>query len=282
MRLVTFRQDDTVRPGIVRDGQVFDVSPAYASMREIVVGGAAALERAAAAAEGAGIALEDVRLEAPLEPRNIFCVGWNYLRHFDEGARKRGEELPDHPAFFSKACGTAIGPHDDIPAHQGVTDKLDYEAELTLVIGSPGRDIPAERALEHVFGYTVGNDVSARDLQRRHGGQWLKGKSLDGSCPLGPWIVTADEIHDPQSLRVEARVNAEPRQSSGTDRMIFPVAELVSRLSEGMTLRPGDVLLTGTPDGVGMGMDPPRFLVPGDVVECEVSSVGVIRNRVAA
>ena len=282
MRLVTFRHDDRTRPGVAREGRVFDVSGAFSSVRDIVAGGRDALEWAGGAAKGPGIALEEVRLEVPLEPRNIFCVGWNYLRHFEEGAARRGEELPEHPAFFSKASGTAIGPHDDIPAHRSVTGKLDYEAELTLVIGSDGRDIPAERALDHVFGYTVGNDVSARDLQRRHGGQWLKGKSLDGSCPLGPWIVTADEIGDPQNLRVQARVNDEPRQDSGTEWMIFSVAELISRLSEGMTLRPGDVLLTGTPDGVGMGMEPPRFLVPGDVVECEVSSVGILRNRVGA
>lgn len=229
---------------------------------------------------GEEFALDEVQFEPPLEARNIFCVGWNYLRHFEEGAGRRNEELPEHPAFFSKATGTLLGHGRPIPSHRGVTESLDYEAELTVVIGRPGRDIPMERALDHVFGYTVGNDISARDLQRRHGGQWLKGKSLDGSCPLGPWVVTADEVGNPQGLRVSCRVNGQVRQDSPTAAMIFPVAELISRLSEGMTLRPGDILLTGTPEGVGMGMDPPTYLRPGDVVECEVSGIGVLRNSV--
>jgi 2,4-didehydro-3-deoxy-L-rhamnonate hydrolase len=162
-----------------------------------------------------------------------------------------------------------------------VTSSLDYEVELTVVIGAEGRSIPQDRALDHVFGYTVGNDVSAREVQRRHGNQWLKGKSLDGFCPIGPWIVTRDEIPDPQSLEVSCRVNGEERQRSGTDLMIFPVADLISRLSEGMTLAPGDILLTGTPEGVAMGMEQPRWLQPGDVVECEVASIGVLRNVIS-
>jgi 2,4-diketo-3-deoxy-L-fuconate hydrolase len=279
MRVVTFDWGDGPRPGVIRNQRVADVSALYQSVNAVVEAGTIALERLGAV-EAEGPRVEDVRLHAPLVPRNIFCVGWNYLKHFDEGAAKRGEELPEHPAFFSKSTGTLIGPGDVIPAHKDVTSCLDYEVELTAVIGEAGRDIGQDRALNHVFGYTVGNDVSAREVQRRHGGQWLKGKSLDGFCPLGPWIVTRDEIDDPQHLEVSTRVNGEERQRSTTDRMIFEVADLISRLSEGMTLVPGDVVLTGTPEGVGMGMEPPTYLSPGDIVECEVSSVGVLRNPV--
>jgi 2,4-diketo-3-deoxy-L-fuconate hydrolase len=282
LRLATFRSGGRTRPGVVEEGRIVDVGDLYPSVNDIVASGDEALSRLGALSDRDGVPLEDVRLGPPLVARNIYCVGWNYLKHFAEGAGRRNEKLPEHPAFFSKAVGALIGPEDHIPAHQGVTSTLDYEAELTVIVGRPGRDIPKDNALDHVFGYTIGNDVSARELQRRHGNQWLKGKSLDGSCPLGPWIVTRDEVPDPQALEVICRVNGEERQRSGTDRMIFPVADLLSRLSEGMTMRPGDVLLTGTPEGVGMGMDPPRYLAPGDVVECEVSSIGVLRNPVSA
>jgi len=280
VRIATFDAGRGIRPGIVRGDEVVDAGALFASVDDIVAHGREAVGRLRDIEMAEGIPLADVELRAPLTPRNIFCVGWNYLAHFEEGAAKRNEELPEHPAFFSKASGTVIGPYDDIPAHSGVTATLDYEVELTVVIGAPGANIPRERALDHVFGFTVGNDVSARDLQRRHGGQWLKGKSLDGSCPLGPWIATADEVGDPQRLELVCRVNGEERQRASTERMMFGVAELVGRLSEGMTLRQGDVLLTGTPEGVGMGMDPPTYLAPGDVVECEVSSVGLLRNKV--
>jgi 2,4-diketo-3-deoxy-L-fuconate hydrolase len=281
MKIVTFDDGKGARPGVVRDGRVVDAGSLFSSVNDIVEGGAAALERLRGIDDSGGRALDDVKLLAPLVPRNIFCVGWNYLKHFEEGAARLDEELPDHPAFFAKASGTLRGPGDEIPAHQDVTSKLDQEVELTVVIGNPGRDIARDRALDHVFGYTVGNDLSARDVQRRHGGQWLKGKSLDGLCPLGPWIVTSDEIPDPQRLEVSSRVNGEERQHSTTDVMIFPVADLISRLSEGMTLRPGDVLLTGTPEGVAMGMETPKYLSPGDVLECEVTSIGVLRNVIS-
>jgi 2,4-didehydro-3-deoxy-L-rhamnonate hydrolase len=281
MRLVTFDAGDGPRPGMVRDDRIVDVSALYPSVNDIVDEGAAAVERLRNGGGSGGPRVDDVKLLAPIVPRNIFCVGWNYTKHFEEGAAKRDEKLPDHPAFFSKSSGALIGPGDDIPSHKDVTASLDYEVELTVVLGERGRDIARGDALDHVFGYTVGNDVSAREVQRRHGGQWLKGKSLDGFCPLGPWIVTRDEIPDPQELEVSTRVNGEERQRSKTDRMIFEVADLISRLSEGMTLGAGDVLLTGTPEGVGMGMEPPRYLSPGDVIECEVSSIGVLRNAVS-
>jgi 2,4-didehydro-3-deoxy-L-rhamnonate hydrolase len=280
MKIVTFRSERASRPGVVRDERVVDVSSVFATVNDIVAAGESGLE-ALHDVDDEGIPLVDAELGPPLVPRNIYCVGWNYLKHFEEGAAQRDEKLPEHPAFFSKASGTLAGPTDDIPAHQQVTSSLDYEVELTVVIGAEGRSIPQDQALDHVFGYTVGNDVSAREVQRRHGNQWLKGKSLDGFCPIGPWIVTRDEIPDPQSLEVSCRVNGEERQRSGTDLMIFGVADLISRLSEGMTLAPGDILLTGTPEGVAMGMEQPRWLQPGDVVECEVASIGVLRNVIS-
>jgi 2-keto-4-pentenoate hydratase/2-oxohepta-3-ene-1,7-dioic acid hydratase in catechol pathway len=279
VRFVTFRSDDGPKPGLVVGEEVADLSGDFGSVLDIISTGATAdAEKVASSAPLKR--LDELTLDAPVRPPSVYCVGWNYLRHFEEGAGKMDVELPEHPAFFSKSRGSVIGPFDDIPLHASVTKQLDWEAELTVVIGRPLRDGSPDDSLEYVFGYMVGNDVSARELQKRHGGQWLKGKGLDGTCPLGPWIVTADEIPDPQSLGVTSRVNGETKQDSSTDRMIFPVAELLARLSEGMTLHPGDVLLTGTPEGVGMGRSPQEFLGGGDVVECEVSGIGAIRNAV--
>ena len=282
MRLASFRTDGDVRPGIIRGERVVDAGGLYGSVEDVVVAGDEALKRLREIEDDDAVPLDEVELAAPLTPRSVYCVGWNYLKHFEEGAAKRDEELPEHPAFFSKAVGSVVGPHDDVPLHESVTSKLDYEVELTVVIGRTGSTIAPGDALQHVFGYTVGNDVSAREVQRRHGGQWLKGKSLDGTCPLGPWIVTRDEIPDPQTVEVISRVNGEERQRSTTELMMFPVADLVSRLSEGMTLYPGDVLLTGTPEGVGMGMEPQVWLAGGDVVECEIPAIGSLRNVIKA
>lgn len=282
MRLVTFLSADGQRPGVVDGKEIVDLGAAFESTNALIGGGAQALAAVSEAiSSGARVPLEGTRLAAPFVPENIFCVGWNYQKHFEEGAARRGEELPEHPAFFSKSRTSVIGPYDDIPSHAGVTGQLDWEAELAVVIGKRGRDLTAGNALEHVFGYTVANDVSARDLQLRHGGQWIKGKSLDGTCPLGPWIVTHDEITDPQDVVVYCSVNAVEKQRSTTAAMIFPVADLLVRLSEGMTLIPGDVLLTGTPEGVGKGREPEEYLEAGDVVVCGVEGLGELNNRVA-
>ncbi|AKQ57328.1 hydrolase [Bordetella hinzii] len=234
----------------------------------------------------AAVAAESVRLLAPVQPpRNLICVGWNYLKHYDESKGKReGQEveLPDHPTLFTKLPTTLAGPHDDLPLHEAYTRKLDWEVELAVVIGKGGRDIPAADALSHVFGYTVANDLSARELQRAHGAQWFKGKSLDATCPLGPMLVTADEIPDPQGLALACRVNGVTMQEGHTSRQIFPVARIIAELSAGLTLLPGDVILTGTPEGVGAARTPPVFLRDGDVVECEVEGIGMLRNTVRA
>jgi len=222
--------------------------------------------------------LREVNLMAPLpRPRkNIYCMGRNYAAH----AREGGAAPPAQPVWFTKPPTAVIGPFSPILYH-AATQALDYEAELVVVIGRRGRNIPREQALEYVFGYTVMNDVTARDLQRERG-QWFKGKSLDTFAPLGPWVVHRSALPDPQRLMVRSRVNGELRQEASTADMLFPVAALVADLSRGMTLEPGDLIATGTPAGAGMGFQPPRWLQVGDVVEVEVEGIGVLRNPVVA
>lgn len=199
----------------------------------------------------------------------------------EETARARGREakIPEVPVFFTKAPTAVSGPRDPIPWDPSVTDQVDYEAELAVVIGVSGKNIPWAKALEHVFGYTVLNDVTARDLQQKHL-QWFKGKSLDGFCPLGPYLVTADEFGDPQEKQISLRVNGVVKQDSNTAYMIFPVAAIIEFLSKGMTLEAGDIISTGTPEGVGLGRTPPEYLKEGDLVEAEVEGIGMLRNRV--
>jgi 2-keto-4-pentenoate hydratase/2-oxohepta-3-ene-1,7-dioic acid hydratase in catechol pathway len=215
-----------------------------------------------------------VRLLAPIPSpsRNIFCLGRNYADH----AAERGAAAPDHPVYFTKPATAVVGPGDDV-VHHAVTRELDYEVELAVVIGVGGRDIPRADALKHVFGYTIVNDVTARDLQKRHQ-QWFKGKSLDTFCPMGPALVTADELPDPQGLAISLRVNGQLRQSSHTSKMIFPVAQCIEVLSQSMTLLPGDVIATGTPEGVGAATG--NFLKAGDRIEAEVEHIGVLPSKV--
>lgn len=225
-----------------------------------------------------------LRLRAPiLRPaKNVFCVGRNYRGHIIEGNIARGVDpnlFPEHIEFFTKAPTTVIGPGDPVPLHAGTTAQLDYEAEFGIVIGQGGRDIDASRAESAVFGYTIVNDVTGRDLQRRHG-QWFKGKTLDGSCPIGPWVVHKSAVADPQALDIKLWVNGELRQSDNTSSMIFPVASIIAQLSAGLTLEPGDVIATGTPSGVGYAMKPPSFLKDGDVIAIEIESIGRLENTV--
>ena len=227
--------------------------------------------------------LSALQLLAPIPNprRNIFCVGRNYVEHFEEGERVRqsGQRMHEYPAFFTKATRSVIGPYDAIPYDPAITKQLDWETELALIIGVGGANIRQADARSHVFGYTVLNDVSARDLQRRHGGQFMKGKSLDGTCPMGPWIVTADEI-DPDNLRLLTRVNGVIKQDSNTSKLHFKIERLIEELSLGMTLESGDVLATGTPAGVGWPRNPPEFLQPGDILESELVGIGCLRNQV--
>jgi 2-keto-4-pentenoate hydratase/2-oxohepta-3-ene-1,7-dioic acid hydratase in catechol pathway len=211
----------------------------------------------------------------PRLAKDVFCLGQNYAAH----AAESGNPPPVAPIYFTKPPTTVIGPGEPIPYPHGLTTRLDWEVELGVVIGRRGRNIPAADALDYVFGYTIFNDISARDLQYRTS-QWFKGKALDGTCPMGPVIVTADGIPDPQRLRLQLRVNGVTKQDSNTSDMIFSVARIIEDLSAGMTLEPGDCISTGTPQGVGDGRKPPEYLKPGDVVEAEVERIGVLRNPV--
>jgi len=287
MRYATFSlpSDARPRPGVVDRDRITELGEA--TLLDLIVATAAdgqAPRRDEARTGGASYALADVLLHAPIPrpAKNVFCVGRNYAAHIKEGAAayNREAKLPEVPVFFTKAPTTVIGPFDEVPHHSAITQQLDWEAELAVVIGRSGRNINAADALSHVFGYTVLNDITARDIQQRHL-QWFKGKSLDGSCPMGPVIVTADEFGDPQARRVSLRVNGVTKQDAGTGDMIFTVATIIEWLSKGLTLEPGDIIATGTPEGVGMGRTPQEWLQPGDVVETEVEGIGVMRNRIA-
>jgi 2-keto-4-pentenoate hydratase/2-oxohepta-3-ene-1,7-dioic acid hydratase in catechol pathway len=292
MRYVTFSQasNPTQRLGALRNGRVLDLSAngGPPSLLALIQAGAAQWQRAAAVAEAmgdAGTPLDSVRLHAPI-PRplkNVFCLGLNYVAHAKESAAARNKEtkIPDIPVIFSKTPTTVNGPFDDVPVDRAVTSQVDWEVELGVIIGTTGKNIRGADALAHVFGYTVINDISARDVQIAHGGQWFKGKSLDGSCPMGPMVVTADEFGDPQAKRLQCRVNGVSKQDATTADMIFPVATIIEWLSKGMTLEAGDVIATGTPAGVGMGRDPKEFLQKDDVVETEIEGIGTLRNRIA-
>jgi 2-keto-4-pentenoate hydratase/2-oxohepta-3-ene-1,7-dioic acid hydratase in catechol pathway len=227
--------------------------------------------------------LSDIQLAAPIpRPRkNIMCLGWNYAEHAKETALIRGQETkaPEYPVIFTKAPTTVNSPYGNIIIDPHVSVEIDWEAELAVIIGNGGKNISEEDAMSHVFGYTALNDVTARDLQSRHK-QFFKGKSVDGYCPMGPWIVTADEIKDPQQLVVRLRVNGITKQDGNTSMMVFPIHTIIATLSIGMTLEPGDIIATGTPSGVGFARNPPEFLKVGDVMETEVEGIGILRNFV--
>ena len=291
MRLVTVAFEDRDQLGVWQEDLVFlparQDAALPATMLALIDGGDAALSALRQALEEAGaeayVAADQTELLAPIpRPRqNIMCMGLNYADHVEEASASLGRsaDLPKHPIVFTKAANSVNAPYGDIPYDAAISDKLDWEAELGLVIGRAGRGIAEAEARAHVFGYTVVNDVSARDLQRRHK-QFFIGKSLSGFCPMGPCIVTADEIEDPHDLELWCRVNGVEKQHSNTRHQIFRIEQQIAALSRGMQLEPGDILATGTPSGVGFARTPPEYLQPGDVVECEVERIGVIRNRV--
>lgn len=284
MKLATFEKDGRQSLGVVVTDRIIPLG--HASMLEFIGKGAAALDEARAAQDAGdhGLALSSVTLLAPLPrpTKNVFCVGRNYKLHIEEGARANNipVKFPQAPEFFTKPPTAVIGTNADIrlPA---VTGKLDYEVELACVISRPGRDIKAANAGEHIFGFTVLNDITARDLQRSHG-QWFKGKALDTSCPIGPWIVTADEFDAKGDQRIWLTVNGETRQDSVISDMLFDCAQIIEHLSAGLTLEAGDIITTGTPSGVGMGLDPQIWLKDGDVVEAGIEGIGSIINTVRA
>jgi 2-keto-4-pentenoate hydratase/2-oxohepta-3-ene-1,7-dioic acid hydratase in catechol pathway len=280
MRFASFLDHDTIRFGIVEGANVRPFPRTVATLADYLALGVA--ERGALGTE-AEIALDAVRLLAPVQPRkNVFCVGRNYLGHAEEIARTRGTalNLPKVPTFFTKAPTSIVNPGDVLHLSAAVSHEYDWEAELAVVIGERCRDVAESDALSVVFGYTCLNDVTARDLQKDHQ-QWFKGKSLDQTCPIGPWIVSADEIGDPQTLDIALRVDGVTKQQSNTKEMIFNVRAIIASLTRGMTLEPGDVIASGTPDGVGMARTPPEFLYDGAKMEVEIAKIGVLRNAVA-
>jgi 2-keto-4-pentenoate hydratase/2-oxohepta-3-ene-1,7-dioic acid hydratase in catechol pathway len=292
LNLITFADAAGSRAGVLLSGgRVLDLAVAMPPARDmlaVIDGGAPMLAaiRALAANPPANalLALSSVALQAPIPKprRNVFCVGRNYMDHVAEGDRTRGitqSEVPKYPQFFTKAADCVIAPGANVPTHEGVTKWLDYEVELVAIIGTAGRDIPKEKALEHVYGWTIGNDVTGRDLQRRHG-QWFKGKSLDRSCPLGPVIVPASDLNA-ADLAIGLKLNGEQRQSSRTSKMIFDVTEIIHQLSSGFTLLPGDVIMTGTPEGVGYAMQPPQTMKAGDVMELTIEGIGTLTNTIS-
>ncbi len=309
MKLITFKREGISSIGAIVNEEVVDLHLAYeksleangkirakqiadaflpAEMTGFLQGGKESMDLAKAAIDfaltnrevnGAKLVhpLSDVKVEAPVtKPGKIFAVGHNYREHILE----MGREIPKFPVVFAKFTNTLIGPQDDIPFYP-ISEQLDYEAEFAFVIGKQGKNISEEDALDYVAGYAVANDVTYRDFQRRTL-QWLQGKTVDGSLPLGPWMVTSDEIPDPQTLEMVLTVNGEERQRTNTANQVFTVKHLVSFLSTIATLEPGDIVITGTPGGVIQAMDPQVWLKDGDVVRVEIEKVGVLENKVSA
>jgi 2-keto-4-pentenoate hydratase/2-oxohepta-3-ene-1,7-dioic acid hydratase in catechol pathway len=300
MRVATFRSGGDQRLGVVRDEVMVDVAlaaerlgkgdlrGATSGMLALIHRGSEALQALAEVVERAPdealLPLTAVELLAPIpRPRkNVFCVGRNYAEHAAESLRAIGQEvqLPPSPNIFTKAVTAVTGPYSDIPFDGSVSEQLDWEVELAVIVGTGGRHIAHGDGLRHVWGYTVLNDVSARDIQNRSGVQWFLGKSLDGSCPMGPWIVTADALPDPTNLHLQLLVNGVVKQDDTTAHMLFDISALLVEISRGTTLEPGDILATGTPAGVGFARTPPEFLQPGDVMESVIEGIGALRNLV--
>jgi 2-keto-4-pentenoate hydratase/2-oxohepta-3-ene-1,7-dioic acid hydratase in catechol pathway len=288
MRLVTYLEPEGVQPhvGVVEGNEVIGLALPHhdseaVSMRHVIETWDDLVDATPPNRTDERYALADVRLLAPLPdpPGNVICLGRNYAEHARESARAHGEEVT-RPTFFSKAITSIIGPYDDIAFDSDLSTQIDWEAELAVIIGRRARHVGRNEALSYVFGYTVLNDISARDIQSGYGGQFFYGKSLDGSCPTGPCILTADEVPDPQSMEVRLWVDGVLKQEDSTRNMIFDVAESIATLSRGITLLPGQIIATGTPAGVGFARTPPEFLQPGNVVETEVEGIGRLRNVV--
>ena len=290
MRLVTFQGAGESRLGVCRkDGTA--VIPLetllidYPDMTALIAGMTEEermrIEREAEATEG--IPMDQVKLLSPIpHPRHdVLCVGQNYVAHAKESAAFKGivYQKPDYPVYFSKRVNESVAPDGVIGLHSDLTSQMDYEVELAVIIGKTCSHVSRREAYDYVFGYSIGNDISARDIQNRHK-QYSFGKGLDDSFPLGPWIVTRDDLPEPPHLRIQSWVNGELRQDSNTNDFIFDIPELISQLSQGITLEPGDILITGTPAGVGMGFHPPKFLQAGDVVTCRIEGIGTLTNTI--
>lgn len=285
MRFANIRLNGQERPGVLNGNEIALFAPAAGDLVQFISASSAVRDATIRSVleSGERVSAESAQLAAPIRRfrRDVLCTGWNYWDHFEEGKGKReGQDVdrPKAPTFFSKSPDTVIGPNDAIAFDPRISLKWDYEAELAVIIGIGGRSIPKARALDHIFGYCLANDISQRDLQRRHGGQWLKGKSIDGTTPLGPVIVTPDEL-DVSKVRLQCEVNGRLLQDAVVAQMAFPIEELIAELSFGMTLHPGDVIITGTPSGVGNAREPQLFLQAGDEVVVRGDGIGELRNR---
>ncbi|WP_430392875.1 fumarylacetoacetate hydrolase family protein [Bacillus suaedaesalsae] len=285
LKLLCFESSSGVRLGVKTENGVVDVRAtaenaglrAPTSMAEVIASGQSALDQLNQVVASAESFLEEAEITfAPVfqEPKKIVCSGANYLAHVAEA----NLNIPEYPIYFPK-YQNSLAAHNEVISPPDATDQVDYEVELVVVIGKQARDVSQEDALDYVFGYTTGNDLSARDLQFR-GVQWLMGKAIDKFAPVGPYLVTADDVPNPQNLNLSTTVNGEVRQSSNTSKMIFPIAEMISDLSKVMTLEPGDVLFTGTPEGVIVGMAEKNWLKPGDEIVCEVEGIGRLVNKI--
>lgn len=287
MKLITYCFENVQHVGVLTQDETAVMPLDYPDMNTLIeTASTADLRSAASAAERSGVQvrLADVELLAPIpRPRqDILCLGMNYKDHAEEAAHYSAEGFTKEKpvaVYFSKRVSQAVAPEGDIQRHADLVERLDYEVELGVILGKTARNVKAEEAGDYIFGYTVINDVSARDVQTGHK-QWYFGKSLDGFTPMGPCIVTADEIAFPPALDISSTVNGEPRQHSNTRLFLTGIPALLEELTAGMTLLPGTIIATGTPAGVGMGFDPPKFLNTGDVVECTIQGIGTIRNTV--
>ncbi|MGG5332437.1 fumarylacetoacetate hydrolase family protein [Enterococcus sp. AZ163] len=289
MKFCTFRQKDVEQVGIVSSDNravyaLKELNTTINKMEELIENYTALKEEILTNRDQlTPIPLDQVELLAPIpHPKHdVLCVGLNYQLHALESAKFAGREYqkPEHPVYFSKRVNQAVGPNGRIPAHANITEKLDYEVELAVIMGKTCSKLAPEEVFDAIFGYTIANDVSARDIQMAYG-QYTFGKGLDGFAPMGPWIATKDEFPEPPHLNLKTYVNGELRQDSNTSDLIFDLPYMISELSQGMTLETGDILMTGTPAGVGMGFIPPRFLKAGDEVICEVEGIGQLRNTV--
>lgn len=297
MKFVTYEIEHKRRLGVInRDGTwiypLCSLDMDYKTMQELIEGISESEKQLLEYVSGqdpykikGAVPAEEAILLAPIPHpvQDVICLGINYMAHAEESARYKKEAFGGERPFavyFSKRVSEATGTGAAIPSHKELVQDLDYEAELAVIIGKDAKNVPVSEVKNYIFGYTVINDVSARTLQTRHK-QWYFGKSLDGFLPMGPCIVTAEEFPYPPRLSIQSRVNGELRQDSSTELMIFGIDHVVSELSAGMTLKAGTIIATGTPAGVGMGFDPPRFLKPGDVVECSIEGIGTLVNRVS-
>lgn len=292
MKFVTFIQNniETIgimtkdEKGIIPINEILE-NDAPKNMKELILNFSnicfEKLAKAEVSMSGIDMSLVKIIAPIPTPERGIICLGKNYREHVKEvaSAIDNDIEIPEYPIYFSKLVDKAIGSDGIIPLHKDITDSLDYEAELAVIIGKEGKDIPFEKVEEYIFGYTIINDVSVRDLQRRHR-QWFRGKSVDGSCPMGPCIVDKSEIKFPVELDIKCYVNGNLRQDSNTREFIFDIPYVISEFSKGLTLKVGDIISTGTPSGVGMGFKPPKYLNSGDKVECIIDKIGILRNVV--